>query len=118
LIEEQFGLPVAHRDPDPNKNYKIDLLPAREAVKRLDPASCPDRPETWVRTGVTRDMAAAARAWAEQSHALAAAAYTNLPAGFPNGWEDAYANYANPVIDCQLQRAGARLAEVLREALP
>lgn len=117
FIDEQFGLPVAHRDPDPNKNYKVDLGPAHEAVKRLDPASCPDKPDAWVQKDVTRDMATAVRAWAEQSHKLAPAAYTSLPAGFPTGWEDSYAQYADPVIDCQLQRAGARLAEVLREAL-
>jgi hypothetical protein len=117
LIDEQFGLPVAHRDPDPNKNYKVDLGPALDATKRLDPASCPDKPEAWVQKGVTHDMPAA-RAWAEQSHKLAPALYTNLPADFPTGWEDRYAQYADPVIDCQLQRAGSRLAEVLREALP
>lgn len=117
LIDEQFGLPVAHKDPDPNKNYKVDLGPAAEAIKRLDPASCSDKPDAWVKTGLTHDMKAAAKSWAEDSHKLAAAIYTNLPAGFPTGWEDAYANYADPVIDCQLQKAGTRLAEVLKEAL-
>lgn len=117
LIDEQFGLPVAHKDPDPNKNYKVDLGPAAEAIKRLTPASCAEKSDGWVHPGVTRDMAATAKAWAEESHMLAPAAYTKLPAGFPSGWEDAYANYADPVIDCQLQKAGARLAEILREAL-
>ena len=118
LIDERYGLPVAHRDPDPNKNYKVDLAPAREAVKKLDPNACPDKAADWVKAGVMRDMAGAARDWANQSHRLAAAVYANLPAGFPAGWEDAYANYADPVVACQLQRAGVRLAEVLREALP
>jgi hypothetical protein len=117
LIDEQFGLPVAHKDPDPNKNYKVDLGPAAEAIKRLSPASCSDKPDGWVHAGLIRDMAATVKGWAEESHKLAPAAYTNLPAGFPTGWEDNYANYADPVIDCQLQKAGARLAEVLREAL-
>lgn len=117
LIDEQFGLPVAHKDPDPNKNYKVDLVPAAAAANRLAPASCPDKPDSWVKAGLTHDMAATAKAWAEESHKLAPAVYTKLPAGFPTGWEDAYANYADPVIDCQLQKAGARLAQVLREAL-
>lgn len=117
LIDEQFGLPVAHKDPDPNKNYKVDLGPAAEAIKRLSPASCADKPADWVQAGITRDMKAAVKAWAEESHKLAPAIYSNLPAGFPAGWEDAYAGYADPVIDCQLQKAGARLAEVLKETL-
>ena len=117
LIDEQFGLPVAHKDPDPNKNYKVDLGPAAEAIKRLSPAACPDKPGDWAHAGITGDMKATVKAWAEESHKLAPAAYTNLPAGFPTGWEDSYANYADSVIDCQLQKAGARLAEVLREAL-
>ena len=118
LIDERFGLPVAHKDPDPNKNYKVDLVPAFAAAKTLSPAACSDKPDAWVHAGVTRDMAAATRDWANQSHVLAAAVYSNLPAGFPAGWEDGYARYANPVIECQLQRAGVRLAEVLKEALP
>ena len=118
LIDEHFLLPVAHKDPDPNKNYKVDLKPAFEAAKTLSPAACPDKPDSWVRAGVTHDMAAATRSWADQSHRLAAAVYSNLPAGFPTGWEDDYARYADPVIACQIGRAGARLAQVLREALP
>jgi hypothetical protein len=118
LIDEHFGLPVAHRDPDPNKNYKIDLGPAHEAEKKLDPAACPDKPASWVKAGVTHDMNAAAREWANQSHQLALALYANLPAGFPAGWEDTYARYARPVIACQIERGGVRLAQVLREALP
>lgn len=118
LIDERFALPVARKDPDPNKNYKIDLKPAFEAAKTLSPAACPDKPDSWVHAGVIRDMKTAARDWADQSHALAQPLYANLPAGFPSGWEDSYARYADPVIECQLQRAGARLAEILREALP
>ncbi len=118
LIDEHFHLPVAHRDPDPNKNYKIDLGPAREAARGLSPAACADKPDAWVHAGVTRDMAAATRDWANQSHQLANAIYANLPAGFPAGWEDSYVRYADPVIACQIERAGTRLAEVLREALP
>jgi hypothetical protein len=118
LIDEHFHLPVAHKDPDPNKNYKVDLAPAAQAEKTLDPAACADKRDSWVKPGVTRDMAGAVRDWANQSHQLAAAVYANLPAGYPAGWEDGYARYADPVIACQLERAGARLAQVLREALP
>lgn len=118
LIDEHFGLPVAHKDPDPNKNYKIDLGPAHEAEKKLDPAACSDKPASWVKAGVTQEMKAAARDWANQSHQLAPAVYANLPAGFPAGWEDGYARYARPVIACQIERGGVRLAQVLREALP
>jgi hypothetical protein len=118
LIDEHYGLPIAHRDPDPNKNYKVDLVPAGEAAKLVEAAACPDPAANWVHAGVTRDMSAAARDWANQSHLLAQGVYGNLPAGFPAGWEDGYARYADPVIACQLRRGGVRLAQVLREALP
>jgi len=117
LIDEHFALPVAHKDPDPNKNYKIDLAPAKAAIARLDPAACPDKPADWVKDAGVRDIAAATRAWAEQSHHLAQSAYDALPPDHPAGWEDRYAAFAEPIVECQLQRAGYRLAKVLREAL-
>ena len=118
LIDEHYGLPVAHKDPDPNKNYKVDLRLAAEAAKLLDPKACADKPGDWISPGITRDMPATAQDWANQSHRLAPTLYANLPKDFPAGWEDSYARYADPVIACQLQRAGYRLAQVLREALP
>ena len=118
LIDEHFALPVAHKDPDPNKNYKIDLAPAKAAAAHLDPAACPDRPADWVSNGTVRDIVAAARAWAEQSHRLAQSVYAALPADRPIGWEDRYAAFAMPIVECQLERAGTRLAKILREALP
>ena len=108
---------VSRNTFDPNKNYKIDLAPAAQAEKTLDPAACADKREGWVKPGVTRDLAGAVRDWTNQSHQLAAAVYANLPAGYPAGWEDGYARYADPVIACQIERAGVRLAQVLREAL-
>lgn len=118
LIDERYGLPVSHKDPDPNKNYKVDLRPAAEAAKHLDPKACADKPGDWVSPGIIRDMPATTRDWANQSHRLAPTVYANLLKDFPAGWEDGYARYADPVIACQLQKAGYRLAEVLREAVP
>jgi len=104
LIDGLYGLPIAHKDQDPNKNYKIDLQPALEAHKKL---VCAEKIEQLT-----------PKDWAEESHRLAQAAYQKLPADFTPGWENAYAGWAGPVISCQLMKAGVRLAELLKEALP
>jgi hypothetical protein len=59
--------------------------------------------------------------WAEQSHKIAQkVTYGKLPkvaAGAPEPIDAAYEKAADPVIQLQIEKAGARLARVLNEAL-
>jgi hypothetical protein len=51
--------------------------------------------------------------WANETHALAPAAYSHVP---KKKMGKAYQKYAWPVVLGQLERAGVRLAEILNEA--
>jgi hypothetical protein len=59
--------------------------------------------------------------WAEQSHKIAQKiTYGKLPkepAGTPEPIDASYEKKADPVIQLQIEKAGARLARVLNEAL-
>ena len=59
--------------------------------------------------------------WAEQSHKIAQkityGKLPKVPSGAPEPIDSAYEKKADPVIQLQIEKAGARLARVLNEAL-
>lgn len=55
--------------------------------------------------------------WANESHALAQAAYEALPKQRAAGWDETYQGAEWPVVTKQLERGGIRLGELLNEEL-
>jgi hypothetical protein len=118
ILEDTYKLPHPKKDVDPNKNYKVDLAPAAKVAANLvKPASCAGVPADWAPVGLTKNFGPVVVAWAQESHDLAKSAYAKFNPD-ATGWQEDYAAFAKPIIDCQLLRAGTRLAQVLREALP
>jgi hypothetical protein len=112
IVEEHYNWPAVE-PPE----YGFDHKAARAAARIMDARIDPHERATWAKPGLLRDLDAQTVAWANESHALVAAAYDNLPMNKPGASEDDYQAYAWPVVERQLQKASVRLAELLNEIL-
>ena len=105
-------------DLHPGPHWTFDHDEVRTAAVGLDKGISAWHLEQWSAPGTIGSIGTLSVTWAEQSHALAQQAYSNLPPSRrPNGWSEQYQAAAWPIAQIQLERAGVRLAEVLNEAL-
>lgn len=110
IIETQYSWTLG-------PNYSFDHAAVAQAAGQLDgQISAADR-SSWAPAGLLNSLDATIVAWANESHALAPAAYAHLPKHRTGSWSGAYQAYAWPVVQRQLARAGVRLHEILNEAL-
>ncbi len=111
VIEHQYAWQLG---PD----YSFDHDAVRAVASQMDQSISQQDRLRWASPRSLANVAQFSVQWANASHALALAAYRNLPAD-PQaaGWEPAYQAYAWPVIRLQLDRASVRLAALLNEAL-
>ena len=110
IIEQHYGLHLGW-------NYSFDHDAVRAKATELDGQIATDQRAAWAPSDLDAHIEAAVAGWANESHALAQAAYAKLPADKAPGWDRAYQDYAWPVVQSQLQKAGVRLAAVLNQAL-
>ena len=105
--EKHYGWAVV-QPPD----YAFDHAAARQAAQIMDARIDPKDRASWGTPDLFKDLATQTIVWANESHALAPAAYANVAMS-----EDAYQAYAWPVAERQMQKASVRLAELLNEIL-
>ena len=111
VIEHHFGWTLG-------PNFSFDHQAVRSAAHAIDSGTSKSARTTWLMQGASTKLQTETPQWANWSHHLALAAYNRLPATPPpQGWEDAYQNYAWPVIKTQISAAGIRLAGILNAAL-
>lgn len=98
-------------------HFQPDLQATAAEATKLN-KKIPDAEATaWAPQDLIDHLDTATIKWAEDSHRLAQTAYQNLPTRRKAGWEDAYEDEEWDVVETQLEKAGVRLAEILKEAL-
>jgi hypothetical protein len=111
IIEQALGI---HLGP----HFAPNLTATQQEATVLGGNVTATQAASWAPSGLASQLDSATVQWANDSHALAQTAYSNLPAApRPQGWDHTYQGYAWPVIQDQLARAGVRLAELLNEEL-
>ena len=110
IIEKHYGWQLGW-------NYSFDHDAVRAKAAELDGQVTDDERRTWAPADVDARIGSEVVDWADEAHALAQTVYAKLPADKPPGWDDAYQDYAWPVIQGQLQKAGVRLGAILNQAL-
>ena len=105
--EKHYGWPIV-QPPD----YAYDHVAARTAAKDMDARISRKDRARWGKSGMLARLPALTVEWANETHALAPAAYANVP--MP---EDDYQAYAWPIAEVQMQKASVRIAELLNEIL-
>jgi hypothetical protein len=98
-------------------DYEIDREAARFAATIMDARLAPADRKRWAESGTLASIDARVIAWANEAHAIAPAAYANMPVYKPGATEDGYQTWAWPIVELQLQKASVRLATILNEAL-
>jgi len=110
MIEDGLDLePVHHQSPD--------LKATRAVAEKLDKLIRDADAKAWASAGVLSQLDKAVVKWSNESHELAQTAYRNLPLHRKKGWDEAYEDEEFSVAETQLQKAGVRLAEIIKEAL-
>jgi S1/P1 Nuclease len=109
-IERHYGWVLG-----PNFTFNHGAVAA--AAAQIDQSESGANRLRWAPNGIVGRMNASAVSWANESHRLAPAAYRQLKGRNRPRWSAKYEAYAWPVIELQLKRAGARLAELLNESL-
>jgi len=109
VIEHQYGWTLG-------RDFSFDHAAVGAKAAEIDGLISKSNRSSWAPSGLTSDFGSTVTAWANESHGYASAAYDNLPDIQSGDW-DTYQAYAWPVIEGRLEHAGARLAEVLNEAL-
>jgi hypothetical protein len=110
IIEEHYAWQLGW-------HYSFDHDAVRARAAELDSQIQPSQRKAWAPANPDADFANAVIGWANDSHALAQVVYAKLPAPMAPGWDRAYQDYAWPVVQTQLDKAGVRLAAVLNQAL-
>jgi len=114
VIEQRFGWKLG---PD----YSFNHASVRAEAKLISAEISIQQRQAWAPPGLLSRLPALVTQWANESHSLAPDAYGHLPSeaarGANQGWEKDYQGYAWPVIEEQIKKASARLAEVLNETL-
>lgn len=108
VIEKHYGWKLG-------PNYTFDHPAVASGAADLDKTISAANRSAWAPSGVLTNFSATVEDWANETHALAPAAYKHVPTSKVIG--SAYQTYAWPVVRKQLERGGVRLAEVLNEAL-
>lgn len=99
-------------------HYSFDHAAVKSAAMKLDEEIGIANRAAWAPADLDRRLNKAVVSWANESHLAAkTVAYPDLPALRRGDWSTGYEEHAWPVVRTQLERAGARLAEVLNEAL-
>jgi S1/P1 Nuclease len=98
-------------------NYAPDLVATHLEADQLERESEELAPGV-APSGLAEHLEMATVQWANESHALAVAAYRDLPQPLASGWDKTYQGKEWPVVERQLTTAGLRLAELLNEVLP
>jgi len=108
MIEQHYGWTLGH-------NYSFDHVAVRKAAGELDAEITADQRQSWLPRQAR--LASDIEQWANESHALAASAYLNVPLTKSEGWDARYQAVFWPVVRLQLQKASVRLAAILNGAL-
>jgi hypothetical protein len=98
-------------------HFQPDLKGTAAEAKKLNAEIKDSDAKAWAPDGLTGHLDTATVKWANDSHALAQTAYSNLPIHRRQGWEQSYVDQEWPVVQSQLERAGVRLARILNETL-
>lgn len=110
MIEDELQLTLGD-------HFQPDLTATAADATKLEQDISDTDAKAWAPQGLLNHLDTTLIRWATDSHGLAQTAYRNLPIHQPNGWEDIYEQQEWLVVQEQLQKAGVRLAEVLKEAL-
>jgi S1/P1 Nuclease len=110
MIEDELQLTLGD-------HFQPNLTATAADAKKLEQKISDTDAKAWAPQDLLGHLDATLVKWANDSHSLAQTAYRNLPIHQSNGWEDMYEEQEWTVVEEQLQKAGVRLAEVLKEAL-
>jgi hypothetical protein len=98
-------------------HFTPDLAVTSAEALNLSQAISASDAANWAPDGLAANLTTATVQWANESHALAQAAYQNLPASRSPGWDEMYQGPAWQVVQSQLNHGGVRLAKLLNELL-
>jgi S1/P1 Nuclease len=98
-------------------HFQPDLQQTAAEAKKMNAAIRATDAAAWAPEGLVDQLDTVTVDWANDSHALAQTAYSNLPQRRRSGWEQPYEDEEWPTVERQLQRGGVRLARILNDTL-